>query len=42
MGFFLIDSPFNRGWLDAYNRKPLREEGEEYMRGWNHGMTGRY
>lgn len=42
MGFFIVDNSFNRGWIDAYNRKPARETDPEYMRGWKHGATGKY
>ena len=42
MGFFVDDTPFNRGWIDAYNRKPQREETPEYQSGYKHGQTGKY
>ena len=42
MGFFYDDTPFNRGWIDAYNRKPMKEESAEYIAGYKHGQTGAY
>lgn len=42
MGFFFENSPFNRGWIDAYNNKPQKEDSVEYIQGWKHGKTGKY
>lgn len=42
MGFFFDDTPFNRGWIDAYNRKPAKDSNPEYLAGYNHGQTGAY
>lgn len=42
MGFFIDNTAFNRGWIDAYNSKPAKEDSAEYLAGWKHGKSGKY